>query len=143
MIDEGSDLRRWEGLPEYRERAAVLRRLRVQLLGPQRPAKLPARKRRREPPTFDLESPDGSRLARAFQFGSARGHTISTSVFVFCGAEGVSAIQVECPLNQVAMTWRGNSELEISYPVDARVLHRHREVSNGSVTTLMTYERRC
>lgn len=142
IIDAGFHLRRWDGLPSQRKRADILRRLRAQLLGPQPPAKVPSRKRRREPPRIDLASPDGGRLARAIQMGSLRGHPVCTIVLVFAGRTGVSAFQVQCALAEVTMTWRSDSELEVSYPKHAFVQHRHQEVSVGCVATRLTYDRR-
>jgi hypothetical protein len=45
-------------------------------------------------------------------------------------------------LREIAMKWRGDSELEISYPMHAHVDQRHREVSDGGVRTQLVYERR-
>jgi hypothetical protein len=142
VIDSGADLRAWSGRPEAPKRAAVLRRLREQLISPPREPRIPRPKRRKEPPRVVIESPNGALVAEAYQMGETGSPMTSTVVMIHRAGRGTSPIQVECPLSEVEIAWADESTLRVRYPRHARTYHRHAEVLVADQRTCVEYDRR-
>lgn len=141
VIDDGSDLRRWSVLPQHKERAAVLRRLRMQFVGVQPKPSIPGTRRAQIPPRRSVVSPAGGRTAEVVQLGGTRGYPMSTCVLIGDGQRGTSVLQVACSIEEVAVQWLGEAALETSYPRDATVERIQTEADDASGTLRVSFLR--
>jgi hypothetical protein len=121
VIDNGTDLVRWEG-SDIGRRRAVLAALRRKLLSPLPPARLP-RRRKHAPLTVTSDhvwSPDGKTSAYIWGPASLKeGHRPFVQVYMSSDSGGSGLVVANCPMEDIDLDWTDEKTLVITLPEGA------------------------